>query len=143
MLTDRTGKASKLSLDTSGSVASSGNDISDNAFWTSFSASSISVSKSNSIWTVEAFAKEEELTSSTPSRSCIRCSIGTVTSSATSSGAAPGYVVITDKFGKLILGIISCIIFNPQNTSISITIIIKNQLANLLFKEKSINFFKL
>src|SRR5690625_3282413 len=90
---------------------------------------------------VEAFAKEEELTSSTPSRFCIRCSIGTVTSYATSSGAAPGYVVITDKFGKLILGIISCFIFNSENKPITITIMAKIQLATLLFKEKSINFF--
>src|SRR5690625_5734885 len=108
MLIEIIGKAFNLILDTLGYVFYFDNNISNNAFWTSFSASSISVSKSNSIWTVEAFAKEEELTSSTPSRSCIRCSIGTVTSSATSSGAAPGYVVITDKFGKLILGIISC-----------------------------------
>src|SRR5690625_4261385 len=46
------------------------------------------------------------------------------------------------KFGKVILGIISCFIFKPENNPITITMTVKIQIANLLFKEKLIIFFK-
>src|SRR5699024_4014002 len=142
MLKARTGMASILILDTSGVSTPSGKSSFSIVSLTSLVASSISVSKSNSIWIEDAFASDDDMTVSTPSMFLTRCSSGMVTFSSTSFGAAPVYVVMTEMFGMVISGIVSCFILSPEYNPATITMTVKIQTANLLFSEKLIIFFK-
>src|SRR5699024_12041423 len=89
------------------------------------------------------FDNYDDIKISTPSKCWILCSIGSVTSSATTSGAAPGYIVMTDTFGNSISGIVSCFILRPAYSPAKMTMIDNIHIASLLFKEKSIIFFNI
>jgi hypothetical protein len=92
--------------------------------------------------TEEAFSYEVELTTLTPFKFRVRCSIGFVTFSITSSGAAPGYTVVTLTMGTVMSGKVSIFIFMPEYNPANNTISVKIHKANLLFSENLIMLFK-
>ena len=88
-------------------------------------------------------AMEDELTNSTPDRLVTFCSIWSVSLSATSSGAAPGYTVEMLIKGVEMFGMVSCFMFKPEYKPAATMMIVSNQIASLFFKENLIIEFKL
>ena len=106
MATNNTGAASGSSLLTTGGSVPSGRSGSTVATWsrTSCAATSTFLSSMNVMKTCETPSVEIERSSSMPLMVLTASSILSVSSVSTSSGAAPGSVVMTETIGRSTFG---------------------------------------
>ncbi|MNP45529.1 hypothetical protein D3C76_1394580 [compost metagenome] len=83
-----------------------------------------------------AFSMDVEVSVLIPSTLRRVCSSGLVTSSTIPSGAAPGSIAVTLRNGTLMFGMVSCFIVSPLYKPAKEMIMVRIQIANLLFSEK-------